>query len=167
MNPELIDPLGPKSAGIRYCSACDNNSATYAGKFLASPHNPEARRQWMVRIGVIKATDPFPGMKRVYVCDNHFDKQNDFITDRRYGPRLRQGTLPWRNLKPASTATMVWNWRHLRHANVIVAHAKTPRQLAMIVGWSWSKRMTLNQRWRRIPPESRCMRLSAVCAFKS
>ncbi|XP_062702442.1 uncharacterized protein LOC109425366 [Aedes albopictus] len=99
MNPELIDPLGPKSAGIRYCSACDNNSATYAGKFLASPHNPDARRQWMVRIGVIKATDPFPGMKRVYVCDNHFDKQNDFITDRRYGPRLRQGTLPWRNLK--------------------------------------------------------------------
>ncbi|XP_062533332.1 uncharacterized protein LOC134202317 [Armigeres subalbatus] len=96
MNP-LIDPLASSSAST-HCSACGASRDTYKGKFLTVPVEPEARQEWLVRIGVIKPNDPVPASKRFYVCDNHFDLKLDFCY---YigRTRLRPGILPWRNLR--------------------------------------------------------------------
>lgn len=71
MSSVLTDPL--EAGKMRYCSACDNNSANYAGRIISVPSNPETRFEWLVRMGVIKRTDPMPKAKAFFICDNHFD----------------------------------------------------------------------------------------------
>lgn len=71
MSSVLSDPL--EAGKMRYCSACDNSSANYAGRIIGVPSNPETRFEWLVRMGIIKRTDPMPKAKGFFICDNHFD----------------------------------------------------------------------------------------------
>lgn len=93
----LIDPL-KRDASLKYCSACDNSSATFSGKFVTIPPQPETKRDWLSRLGLLVSGEPMPRARSFYVCEDHFDKEQDFRMTAK-GLRVRSGILPWKNLR--------------------------------------------------------------------